>query len=211
MTFPSRPTRCARVEPSRSEPKLLTNRGPSQKLHHWRAPMGPDGVQLAKEEGVSSPSSRRGRDSELVCRWWVAMRRGCRYIRFAQHWPPSGSAAAVQVSRGEGWVGIPPWCHGTTGCGLRNVHVVVREKSWAGIFWSDRQTGRAWFARTVLAQDMHPATTLEAHIRPCRSVSIANPGAYPGGGLRVDPPVLMVNTSHTRATFWGVAETAYDC
>lgn len=41
------PTRCAQVELPRTEPKLLTNRGPGQKA----SPLGRDGDRLAMEGG----------------------------------------------------------------------------------------------------------------------------------------------------------------
>lgn len=49
------PTRCARVELSRPEPKLLTNRGPSKKLHPFGST---DGARMAfsslRNEGLWS-------------------------------------------------------------------------------------------------------------------------------------------------------------
>lgn len=60
------------------------------------------------------------------------------------------------------------------------MHVVVR--------------GRAWVCSDCFGSGYAPRYHAGAHIRPCRSVSIAKSrclSAYPEGGLRVDPPCAL--------------------
>lgn len=101
------PAWCAQVELPRTEPKLLTNRGPGQKLHHWyhwhhRRTTDGDGIgdQLVEEGGSFSPSSRRGRDSDLVSpgRHWDS---GAGMLRYAHSRSPVRPAGDVQVRWGE--------------------------------------------------------------------------------------------------------------